>query len=262
MYREFGCSLQLPWYKYGDSRREMMKMLSASSSVWGSSGGSRHSHSFPSDLLFLHRSTWSLSFCTAHTSPRSTSGIYNYSSTPSQLCAPPQPGRTLRRASCSSAFPICSSSCPFWGIRGPLCPASQECGFPGSNRGSLPGGPAPCGKWSWRSRQWPPGWLHCSQLLGGDPPSELCDTSPSSSSPPPWTLAAAASRSAWCSYLTPRGTYMSSAWFPLQPGGTEKMRIYFNKVYFWCCVLDKFSLRLKTVKTKKLRLRVCMCTHT
>lgn len=133
---------------HSDSRGEVLEMLSASSSAWGSSCGCWHFRSFLSDLLSLHRSTWSLSFCTAHTSPRSTSGIYSCSSTLSQLCAPPQPGHTLHTASCSSVSPICSSSCPSWGTHGPLCPASPECGFPGSNLGSLPGEPAPCERWS------------------------------------------------------------------------------------------------------------------
>lgn len=222
MHREFGCVQELDWYKHDDSRGEVMKMFSASSSAWGSSCGCWRSRSFPSDLLSLHRSTWSPSFCIAHTSPRSTSGIYNYSLTPSRLFAPPRPARTPRRASCSSASPICSSSFPSWGTRGPLCLASPECGFPHSNLGSLPGGPAPCERWSWRSQQWPHGWLRCSRLLWGDPPSGPCGTSPSSSSPPPGTLAAAASRSEWCSFLRHRGTYMSSAWSPSQPVGTER----------------------------------------
>lgn len=199
-----------------------MQMLSASSLVWGSSCGCWSSPSFPSDLLSLHRSTWLLSFCTAHTSLRSTSGIYNYSLTPSQLCAPLQPAHTPHTASCSSASPICSSSCLSWGTHGPLCPASPGCGFLGSNLGSLPGGPAPCERWSWRSQQWPPGWLRCYQLLWGDPPSGPCGISPSSSSPPLGILAAAASRSELCSFLTPHGTYMSSAWSPSQPGETER----------------------------------------
>lgn len=209
------------WYRYDDSRGEVMKMLSASSSASGSSGGCWRSRSSPSDLLSSHRSTWSPSFCTARTSPRSTSGIYNYSWTPSRLCAPPRPAHTPRTASCSSASPTCSSPCPSSGTRGPLCPASLGCGFPGSSRGSLPGGPAPCERWSWRSRRWPPGWPRCSRLLGADRPSGPCGTSPSGSSPPPWTPAAAASRSEWCSSLTRRDTYRSSAWSPSQPGGTE-----------------------------------------
>ena len=164
------------------------------------------------------RSTWWLAGGTARSGPRSTSETCSCNWTRSRHGAPLPPARSPRRVDGSCGAPSGPGPGRAAGTLCLRCPAALASCSPGSSPGSPPGAPAPAWRWSERCQRWRRGPPRCCLHPAAGPPWELRGTSLSDARPPLGTPAAAASRSAWCSCQTPRGTYTCVSWCPSPPG--------------------------------------------